>query len=218
MFISAKWAASAQKIKGYNNKYVRKKPSPIYFTEKQLKILDGEIPFEDIPNKEYDFLVEKLIKVGRISESERIREMKEQKLKAQELAKQKVEEEARNARLPKRTKAEAKQILHDLNPPWINQIRDEISTGNIVNLARVKERNTQKYREENRRRREEAAKHSFHLKPVNQYTARGEFIQRFPSVKAAAQEVGGTPGNLSSAAKSQRKAYGFLWSYAEKDE
>lgn len=56
----------------------------------------------------------------------------------------------------------------------------------------------------------------FFAKPVNQYTLDGYFIQRFSSIKEAAQSVGRKQGGyITNCCKGNLKtAYGFKWGYA----
>lgn len=62
-------------------------------------------------------------------------------------------------------------------------------------------------------------------KIINQYDLQGNFIQSFPSVKAAAQSLGkvtktsnGATSHISDVCKGKRKtAYGFKWKFAKDD-
>ena len=211
-WVSPKMARGATRVRGYSKQHKKQEPEIRPLTEKQERIVSGEIPPDEVPLNQLTLLIKKLTILGRIDESERFSKLREKKQKE----KQRLEEANRNSCMGStRTKAECKQILNELTPQWIIDLKEQISTGKITNIARAKERHTEKYRQENRKRREEEAKLSFRTKKINQYTAKGEFIQQFPSIKAAAKEVGGTSGNLSNAARNRRKAYGFYWDYAE---
>ena len=60
-------------------------------------------------------------------------------------------------------------------------------------------------------------------KIINQYDKQGNYIQSFPSVKAAAEALGkitstsnGATSHISDVCRGKRKtAYGYIWKFAE---
>ena len=48
--------------------------------------------------------------------------------------------------------------------------------------------------------------------PVFQYTASGEFVQKYESIKAASDKTGLTTAAISKAARTGKKLEGYRWS------
>lgn len=99
-------------------------------------------------------------------------------------------------------------IPNPKNLPQINH-KNEIKTDNKVdNLEYCDNKYNSNYGTRNERI----------SKPTYQYTLRGEFVKRWPSLTEIQRKLGFKKSNLSACATGkQKKAYNFIWRYDDKN-
>lgn len=166
------------------------------YTERQKAILKDEIPLNQVRLTELATLLKKAKAHG----DEHLVEIVNSK---------RYKMKHKDDYSPPFSAEEATAILDSLDYEWVADLKKKIYSGERIDM-----KITTFIKSEDG----EIRKKHYFCTPVMQFTVSGEYVQTFPSVTAAAQEIGCKPSTISNAAKHQRISFGWRWYIAPQDE